>query len=152
MKIMSRIAWGMLATLTLASANALASPRFLSVTSPDHPQTWVVGANQQAKSLRWDSSRHMLVVDVKYSTQDYADSANPTQIDYHTLAFPNVRLASNGSDLLASNHASETARIGHISNGLFGKRIVLNNNVNLNVHRMHGKIYASLVYNALADD
>ena len=94
----------------------------------------------------------MLVADVEYSTVDYADSVNPTETDYHSLAFPNVRLASNGIDLVATSRDGETATIGRIENGFFGKKIVLNDGVDLNVHRLHGKIYASLVYNALAKE
>jgi hypothetical protein len=152
MKAISQMTLGFLATIILASANAMASPDstpiFLSVTSPDHPSTWVVGAHRERKALRWDSSRHILVADVKYSTQDYADSANPTQTDDHTLAFPNVHLASNGTDLISTNRDGDSARIGQIKNGLFGKEVVLRNGVNLNVHRVDGRIHASLVYDA----
>ena len=156
MKAISQMALGFLATIILASANAMANPNsnpiFLSVSSPDHPSTWVVGAHQERKALRWDSSRQMLVVDVKYSTQDYADSANPTQTDDHTLAFPNVHLANNGTDLIATNRHGDSARIGQIKDGLFGKEVVLRSDVNLNVHRVDGRIHASLVYDALVKD
>ena len=154
MNKITRMALGFSAALVLASLNALAGsdskPVFLTVTSPAHPQTWVAGAHEKAKTLRWDSSRNMLVADVKYSTEDYADSVNPTREDSHSLPFPRVRLAKNGTDLLATNHLGQTAKIGRIEDGLFGKEVVLNNGVSLNVHRANGKIHASLVYNALA--
>ncbi len=153
MKKITRMALSVSAAMVLASVNVLAAsdskPVFLTVTSPDHPQTWVAGAHQKAKTLRWDSSRNMLVADVKYSTEDYADSVNPTREDSHSLPFPRVRLAKNGTDLLATNHLGQTAKIGRIEDGLFGKHVVLNNDVSLNVHRADGKIHASLVYNAL---
>jgi len=140
----------MLGAMMLASGSAFAnSPSFLTVNSPDHPSTWVAGAHKEIPTLRWDSTHHMLVADVKYSTKDYADSVNPAESDYHALTFPNVRLASNGNDLLATNHIGETAKIGRIENGFFGKSVVLDNGVDLNVHREKGLIYASLTYNAL---
>jgi len=152
----TRLALDVLAASILASVNSLASSDskliFLSVSSPDHPSTWVVGAHQQKTALRWDLSHQRLVVDVKYSTEDYADSVNPTETDDHTLVFPNVRLAGNGTDLIGTNREGESARIGQIKNGLFGKEVVLRNDVNLNVHRVDGRIHASLVYNALVKD
>ena len=154
MKKITRMALSVSAAMVLASVNVLAAsdskPVFLTVTSPDHPQTWVAGAHQKAKTLRWDSSRNMLVADIKYSTEDYADNVHPTREDSHTLPFPSVRLAKNGADLLATNHIGQTAKIGRIEDGLFGKHVVLNNDVSLNVHRSDGKIHASLIYNALA--
>jgi len=144
----------MLAGIFVAAAIAQASPDskpiFMTITSPDHPDTWSAGALQQSKGLRWDSAHQRLVADVKYSTEFYADSVNPAQSDDHALAFPNVRLASNGTDLIASNKQGESLRIGRLEDGLFGKNVVLNKGVDLNVHRIDGKISATLVYNALA--
>jgi hypothetical protein len=142
-----------LATILITSPIATASPApqpvFMSIPSPDHPSTWVVGAHQKAKLLRWDASRRTLFADVKYSTEDYADNANPAQTDDHSLAFPSVCLAKNGVDLLASNRHGQTAAIGRIQNGLFGREVVLKKCVSLNVHRVEGRINASLVYDAL---
>ena len=156
MKKITQMALGLSAAIVFASANAWASSDsntvFMTVARPDHPHTWVSGAHQQAATLRWDAARQRLVVDVKYSTQDYADSINPTEEDYHSLAFPNVRLARNGTDLLATNRHGQTAAIGRIEDGFLGKSVVLNSDVNLNVRRVDGRIYASLVYNSLARD
>ena len=156
MKKITQRALGLSAAIVFASANAWASSDanavFLTVTSPNHPHTWVAGAHQKSATLRWDASRQKLVVDVKYSTQDYADSINPTEEDYHTLAFSHVRLARNGIDLLATNRDGQTAAIGRIEDGFLGKSVVLNSDVNLNVRRVDGRIYASLVYNSLARD
>jgi len=76
----------------------------------------------------------------------YADSVNPTMTDDHTLAFSNIRLARNGVDLRATNRIGQTATIGHLKDGLFGKEVVLNKGVDFKVHRVHGAIHASLVY------
>jgi hypothetical protein len=131
----------------LAAGDAM--PAYLKISSPDHPQTWVAGANQYSKKLRWDDKRHQLVADVKYSNIDYADSVHPAKIDYHTLAFPSVRLV-NGTDLRATDRNGDTKMIGRLQDGFFGKEVVLNRGVELNVHRIDGAIHASLVYNSLA--
>lgn len=151
MKTITRFALGLSATLILASTSALAKsdsgPTFLSVTSPDHPDTWAAGAHQNWKALRWDSSRQKLIADVEYSTADYADAVDPTQTDEHSLTFPDVRLAGNGVDLLVSNHEGKRISIGHLKKGILGTEVILNKGVNLDVHRGdHGKIYASIVY------
>jgi hypothetical protein len=135
-------------THPLAASGAM--PVYLSVSSPDHPHTWAAGANQLSKKLRWDGARNQLVADVKYSTADYADSVNPATTDDHTLAFPNVRLAKDGNDLRATDRSGITATIGRLQEGLFGKEVVLNKGVHLNVHRVDGAIHAALVYNSLA--
>ncbi len=155
MKKLSQIALRSAAILILAGASVLANipstPVFLSIKSPDHPATWdVSGVHQSAKNLRWDSARGMLVVDVKYSTADYADSIiNPIATEEYSLAFPGVRLGKDGASLLATDRNGDTATIGYVKNGFFGKEIVLNKEANVNVHRHNGKIYASLVYNSL---
>ena len=126
-----------------------ATPSYMRISSPDHPQTWVVGGNQQSKKLRWDVAGNQLVADVRYSNTDYADSMHPPRNDDHTLAFPSVRL-TKGGDLCAMDRMGNTATIGHLQEGLFGKEVVLNKGVDLRVNRVHGLIQASLVYNALA--
>jgi hypothetical protein len=133
-----------------ASPNA--APIYLSVRSPDHPETWTAGALQKSKTLRWSSTRQMLLVDVKYSSEFYADSANPGQEDEHSLAFPMIKLARNGIDLIATNRQGESMVIGRRNGGLFGTDVVLNPGVDLKVHRINGKIHASLTYNALAEE
>ncbi|MCE0497327.1 MAG: hypothetical protein LV481_05195 [Methylacidiphilales bacterium] len=152
MKNLPRITLTLGAVMILASANAWAAsystPVYMKITSPEHPTTWTSGALQQSRVLRWDSSRQMLVADVKYSSKFYEDSANPGQTDDHQVAFPNVRLAANGTDLIASKHG-ESVIIGRVERTFLGQNIVLNKGVDFNVHRESGKIYASLIYNAL---
>lgn len=152
MKKLPQIALTLGAVLVFASANAWAAsytkPVYMKITSPDHPTTWTAGALQQSRVLRWDSSRQRLVADVKYSSKFYEDSANPGRTDDHQLVFRNVRLAANGTDLIASKHG-ESVIIGRVDHTFLGQNIVLNKGVNFNVHRESGKIYASLVYNAL---
>ncbi len=131
--------------LTAGEANAV----YLKVSSPDHPQTWVVGGHPSSEKLRWDGARQQLVVDVRYSNSDYADSVHPVRDDDHTLVFPNVRMA-DGGNLLGTDRVGHTAMIGRLKDGIFGKEVVLNRGVELNVHRVDGAIHASLVYNSLA--
>lgn len=140
--------------VVFTTLNLPASPQviYMHITSPDHPQTWVVGANRESQTLRWDGNRRILLCDVKYSTKDYADSVNPAESDSHTLTFPRVHLAANGVDLCATNREGQTATIGQLRNGLFGKEVVLNKHVDLNVHRIDGAIHAALNYNSLVAD
>lgn len=156
MKPMIRTMLSAGAALCLVTTPLWASPNsapvYLSVSSPDHPKTWTAGALQKSKILRWDSAQQGLVVDVKYSSEFYADSVNPGQEDEHSLAFPMIKLARNGIDLIATNRQGESVVIGRRNGGLFGTDVVLNPGVDLNVHRINGKIQASLTYNALAEE
>jgi hypothetical protein len=108
-------------------------------TSPDHPGTWVVGASNIHQDLRWDDERRMLVADVTYSTRDWADSMHPTHESEYTLAFPSVHLNSSSQSLTAGG-----THIGTLTHGIFGTNVKLDPNVQLNIHRLHGKIFGAI--------
>lgn len=108
--------------------------------SPDHPSTWVVGADNIHQALRWDASRNMLFADVKYSTVLYADSVHPTKVDDLTLSFPSVKLDSASNQLIAHGVA-----IGSVQQGLFGSHVVLTKGVDLSIHRHEGQVYGKIV-------
>jgi len=110
------------------------------VESPDHPQTWAAGASNIHQALRWDARKGELVVDVKYSTRDWADSAHPTQEGDYSLAFPNVHL-----DAASGRLTSNGTTIGNVRHGLFGSEVVLDRNVQLSIHRHEGKIHAMII-------
>ena len=105
--------------------------------SPDHPSTWVVGATNIHQALRWDESKRMLVADVKYSTRDYADGIHPTEEGDYTLSFPTVHFDSSSSKFTANG-----VTLGTLRHGFLGSHVVLDPQVELDVHRHHGKIYA----------
>ena len=125
-------------SVALSSAQTQTSPVAV-VKSPDHPETWVVGATNIHQALRWDNSRHMLVADVTYSTRDWADSMHPTRESEYTLAFPSVHLDRTSEALTANG-----SRIGHLTHGLFGTDVQLVPEAELDIHRQHGKIFAAI--------
>ena len=151
MKPISLLSLALGSILFLASAHAWAGPEpsYLKVTSPDRPYVGTRGSLQETKVLRWDSSRQMLMADVQYTTGFTADyTVNPVESNHYLLAFPNVQLASNGTDLVATNRRGESAVIGRKEDTLFGQRIVLNPGVDFKIHRVSGIIHASITYNA----
>ncbi len=107
--------------------------------SPDHPNTWVVGASNVHQSLRWDHTHHMLVANVTYSTRDWSDSVYPTHESEYTLSFPSVHLDRSSQTLTAGG-----TQIGTLTHGLFGTGVKLNPKAELDIHRQHGKIFAAI--------
>jgi len=106
--------------------------------SPDHPKTWVDGATRIHQELRWSDEKHMLLADVVYSTQDYADGPHPTQEDDFTLSFPTVHFDSASGNFTAGGKV--VARLG-------GGGVTLDPKVELSIHRHHGVVYGALVPN-----
>jgi len=81
----------------------------------------------------------MLVADVTYSTRDYTDSMHPTREDEYTLAFPTVRFDKSSHTFVAGG-----TQVGTLKHGLFGARVVLAPNAELDIHRHHGLIFAAI--------
>ncbi len=108
--------------------------------SPDHPATWVSGADNVHQALRWDDSRRVLVADVKYSTIAYADNTHPTEENDYTLSFPAVRFDAQSGEFTAKG-----TKVATLHHGIFGADVVLDKGVELSVHRHHGHIFASLM-------
>jgi hypothetical protein len=140
MKMIS--AFFVLFLLVFNSQAALGAPPALAVyaASPDHPHTWVSGADNVRQALRWDDNRQMLVADVKYSTVAYADDTHPTEENDYTLTFPTVRFDRTSGKFTA--HGTTVAMLHH---GLFGVDIVLNRDVELSIHRHHGRIFGQIL-------
>jgi hypothetical protein len=110
-----------------------------SITSPDHPRTWVVGADNVHQALRWDGEKQMLFADVKYSTVSYADDTHPTQEADYTVSFPTVKLDSSSGEFTANG-----VKVGMLRHGVFGTNVVLDKGVELDIHRHHGRIFAMI--------
>jgi hypothetical protein len=132
----------LLASLAFLSQNALAAPMAHEVyaSSPDHPRTWVSGADNVHQALRWDDTRQMLVADVKYSTVAYADDTHPTEESDYTLTFPTVHFDKDSGKFTVGNSTVATLR-----HGLLGSDIVLAQGAELSIHRHHGRIYGQIV-------
>lgn len=126
----------------LVSTQSLSAVPALNVyaESPDHPGTWVVGADNVHQVLRWDAARKMLWADVKYSTLLYADDAHPTKVADYSLSFPSVKL-----DAETSTFKSHGVVIGTLQHGPLGSNIVLDEGVELDIHRHYGRIYGKLM-------
>ena len=110
--------------------------------SPDHPKTWVDGATRTHQELRWSAEKHMLLADVVYSTQDFADGPHPTQEDDFTLTFPTVRF-----DRAAKIFTADGKVVARLHGGLFGSEVDLDPKVTLSIHRHHGVVYGALIPN-----
>jgi hypothetical protein len=108
-------------------------------TSPDHPTTWVSGADNVHQDLRWDADKHMLFADVKYSTLLYADDSNPTEENDYSLSFPMIHL-----DAASGEFTINGVKVGTLHHGFFGANIVLDKGVELDIHRHHGRIFAAI--------
>jgi len=115
--------------------------------SPDHPKTWVDGATRTHQELRWDADKHMLLADVVYSTQDFADGPHPTQEDDFTLTFPTVHFDPASGKFTAGGMV-----VARLHGGLFGSEVALDPKVTLSIHRHHGVVYGALVPNYHTDD
>jgi len=110
------------------------------VGSPDHPSTWVVGATRMHQNLRWSPEKQMLVADVVYSTENYADGPHPTQEDDFTLSFPTVHF-----DPASGRFTVKGVAIATLHHGLFGSSVILNPRMALSIHRHHGIVYGAIV-------
>jgi hypothetical protein len=108
--------------------------------SPNHPDTWVIGADKVHQALRWDAATHTLFADVKYSTGNYADDTHPTKVDDFALAFPTVQFDAQSGTFTANGQA-----IGTLRHGLFGSEVALKPGVALDIHRHHGKVYGRII-------
>ena len=131
----------LLMAVTLRPLSADQAPPYGTyAASPSHPSTWVTGAMCTRKQLRWDGDHGLLVADVTYSNQDYADATNPTRQDDFILSFPGVRLNQN-HEFVADGRV-----IGSLKDVFLGHEVVLKPGVVLSVHRHHGIIHAALIH------
>jgi hypothetical protein len=110
--------------------------------APDHPKTWVDGATRTHQELRWSPEKHMLLADVVYSTQDFADGPHPTQEDDFTLSVPTVHFDQASGEFTAGGVV-----VARLRGGLFGSGVALDPKVTLSIHRHHGVVYGALVPN-----
>ncbi len=141
MKTLSSLGLAVLATVLLLSSPAMADSTFGAfAVSPDHPSTWVNGADNIHQDLRWDEDKHLLVADVKYSTVLYADSVHPTEENDYTLSFPSVKF-----DPATRTFTAKGQKIATLRDGFFGSDVVLDSKVELDIHRHHGRIYAAIM-------
>jgi hypothetical protein len=121
------------ATLPVSADTVLAS-------SPDHPKTWEAGAAKSYLALRWDSKKNMLVADVTYSTQVWADATHPPEEQDEIITFPSVRF-----DPGTKSFTAKGVTIARLHPMFLGNDIVLEKGMELSVHRKHGFIYGKII-------
>jgi len=144
------IAWlvGMLlyGCLAMVLAASPADTRIL-VTSPDHPRTfWTNGNEQVDHYVQWNADANALEGHVTYGTPSYAANWwNPVDYDSFKVRFPAVRLDSREGRLYLLDAHKHQVTIGHLQPGVFGQRVELEKNVDLDLHRHNGHLVAALV-------
>lgn len=117
------------------------------VASPDHPRTfWTGGWEQVDHYAKWNAEENALEAHVTYGAPSYASTWwNPVYYDSFKVRFPNVRLnAPEGRLYIVAPHHREVT-IGHLQSGVFGPRVELEKNVDLDLHRHNGHLDAALV-------
>lgn len=106
------------------------------IASPDHPSTWAAGADVTHQSLRWSSSKQMLIADVTFNDADYCDGNGQRDEDY-TLSFPSVHLDSKTGHLVAHGVV-----IGTLEDG---SDVALNKNLELNIRLLHHGMISAVI-------
>jgi hypothetical protein len=135
--------YGCLATLLAA---APADTRVL-VTSPDHPRTfWTGGWEPVTHYVQWNEDLGALEGHVTYGTPSYAANWwNPVYYDSFKVKFPGVRLDAKEGRLYVLDAHKHQVTIGHLQPGVFGDRVELEKNVDLDMQRHNGHLDAALV-------
>jgi hypothetical protein len=122
----------------------------LIITSPRHPRTFDVEANDKlSQELRWNPTTQSLsaVVTYSYVSGGGDDELDPANYRVLELPFPNVHVDEK-SNLFALNDHKERVSLGHLESGIFGDKVVLNNNVRLSAHRHENELAAKLIISA----
>jgi len=117
------------------------------ITSPDRPPVWYNRSGDKlSEELRWSNSKQQLMLRVAYANVDSTVSAwrDQTLVDTFVLSFPTVRLDRSTSRLYFIDDHGREINIGHLESGLFGNRVVLDDNVELSAHRRNGVITAAI--------
>jgi hypothetical protein len=118
--------------------------------SPRHPRTFDVSGNDKlAQDLRWNQEAQTLSVYVTYSMVSGGgdDELDPSNYKVLELPFSGVHLDEK-SNLFVLNSQNERVILGRLESGIFGAKVVLNNNVQLSAHRHNGELSAKLIVSA----
>jgi hypothetical protein len=118
------------------------------VTSPDHPRTfWTGGYDQLDHYVQWNANTDALEGHVSYGTPSYSSdwTWNPAYSDSFKVRFPAVHLDSREGRLYLLDSHKHQVTIGHLQPGVFGQRVELEKNVDLDMRRHDGHLDAALV-------
>jgi hypothetical protein len=99
--------------------------------------------------LRWDAETQTLSAFVTYSLvsgggDEEIDPANHRVLQ---LPFPGVKLDKD-SNLFVLDSQNRRLLIGHLDSGIFGTKVVLNDNVRLSAHRRDRELSGKLIVSA----
>jgi len=137
----------MLLLFSSSSPQAFAdSPARYVISSPDHPGTFEVGANDKlAQDLRWDTAQGRLLLTVVYAMDPSTDRWLPADQRAYTLHFPSIRCDETTRTLYVPSKSEGRIVVGSLHDGLAGPQVRLRDNVELVAHRHNMHIDAQLV-------
>ena len=122
----------------------------LVITSPRHPRTFdITGNDKLSQELRWDAETQTLSAFVAYSLVSGGgdEEIDPANYRVLQLPFPGVKLDKD-SNLFVLDSQNRKLFIGHLESGIFGGKVVLNDNVRLSAHRHDRELSGKLVVSA----
>ncbi len=137
--------------LILATALFSAHPIFsagaaFSITSPDHPPDWYNRAGEKlSETLSWSTSKQELFLTVAYSNIAATSFVwrDQTYVDSFNLSFPSVRLDRSDNRLYIREKGNRIG-IGRLEPGLFGSRVILDEEVSVSAQRRNGYVEAAI--------
>jgi hypothetical protein len=117
-----------------------------SVVSPDRPAIWFNRSGQKvSQELSWDEAKQRLVLYLSYDTIQNWPTSDQWYYDNFKLSFPEVRLNEATNSLYFVDKSGRRFTLGHLEDGAFGKRVVLEDGVQLVVHRANDEVHASIL-------
>lgn len=132
------------------TGDSIGGTPLLVITSPRHPRTFdITGNDKLSQDLRWDAETQTLSAFVAYSLVSGGgdEEIDPANYRVLQLPFPGVKLDKD-SNLFVLDSQNRKLFIGHLESGIFGGKVVLNDNVRLSAHRHDRELSGKLVVSA----
>lgn len=132
------------------TGDSIGGTPLLVITSPRHPRTFdVTGNDKLSEKLRWDAKTQTLSAFVTYSLVSGGgdEEIDPANYRVLELPFPNIKL-DRDNNLFVLDSRDRKVMIGRLEDGIFGRKVVLNENVRLSAHRHDRELSGKLVVSA----
>ncbi len=132
------------------TGDSIGGTPLLVITSPRHPRTFdVTGNDKLSQELRWDAKTQTLSAFVTYSLVSGGgdEEIDPANYRVLELPFPDIKL-DRENNLYVLDSRDRKVMIGRLEDGIFGRKVVLNENVRLSAHRHNRELFGKLVVNA----
>jgi hypothetical protein len=137
------VVFGMVIAMFPLSASPTASG--FSVVSPDQPAIWYNRSGDEvSRELSWDRSEDVLVLYLAYDTIENLTPRDQWYYDKFRLAFPDVRLNEVTNTLFFVDKKGRHVTVARLEDGVLGRRVVLEDGVQLEVNRRDGVIRAKI--------